>query len=305
MAGLGSSYCEFSHFSSYTTSLLTLVLSEGTFTTLVALLAWMAIPDWPETAKFLTEDERTMVLSRLSVDNAGATMNRLDKAAAKRIFTDWKIYINILMFIPVANSSYGFSFFTPTIINEMGFQAEAAQIRSIPVFVVAAILTIATAYLSDRTRHRFSFVIGGIFLATAGYGMLLAYDSVPVGAKYAALFFIVSGGFIAQTAITAWSQNNVAGHYKRSMSAAMMVGFGNCGGISASNIYITGERPQYPTGLGVSLALLWVCVAASTVFVIGMRRENKRRDRGERDHLLDGPEGDNLGDDHPNFRYTF
>jgi hypothetical protein len=286
-------------------TLLTFLISEGTFTTLVALLAWMVIPDWPETAKFLTEEERKMVLSRLAQDVADAKMDRLDRSAAKRIFTDWKIYINILMYIPVANSSYALSFFTPTIINEMGFQAEAAQIRSIPVFVVAAILSVATAAWSDRTRHRFGFVIGGILIATAGYGILLAYDSVPVGAKYAALFFVVSGGFIAQTAITAWAQNNVAGHYKRSISAGMMVGFGNLGGITASTIYITSERPQYPTGLGVSLGLLWVCVIASAVFFIVMRWENKRRDRGERDTLLEGPDGDNLGDDHPNFRYTF
>jgi len=265
----------------------------------------MVIPDWPETARFLTEEERKMVLSRLSADVADAEMNRLDKAAAKRIFTDWKIYINILMFIPVANSSYALSFFTPTIINEMGFRAEAAQVRSIPVFVVAAIVSIVTAAWSDRTRHRFTFVIGGILLATAGYAVLLAYDSVPVGAKYAALFLVVSGGFIAQTAVTAWAQNNVAGHYKRSISAAMMVGLGNFGGITASNIYITDEAPQYPTGLGVSLGLLWVCAIASTVFLVGMKMENKRRDRGQRDALLEGPEGDNLGDDHPNFRYTF
>jgi hypothetical protein len=295
-----------SHFrSSCNSPLLTLIISEGTFTTLVALLAWMVIPDWPETAKFLTEEERKMVISRLSADVAGAKMDRLDKSAAKRVFLDWKIYINIIMFIPVANSSYALSFFTPTIINEMGFQAEAAQVRSIPVFVVAAILTVATAAWSDKIQHRFSFLLGGILVATAGYGILLAYDSVPVGAKYAALFLVVSGGFIAQTALTAWAQNNVAGHYKRSISAGMMVGFGNLGGITASTIYITSERPQYPTGLGVSLGLLWICVIASIVFVLGMRWENKRRDRGERDALLDGPDGDNLGDDHPNFRYTF
>lgn len=134
---------------------------------------------------------------------------------------------------------------------------------------------------------------------------MLAYDTVSVGAKYAALFLVVSGGFIAQPVVIAWAQNNTAGHYKRSISSAMMIGFGNCGGIIASNIYITGERPQYPTGLGVSLGLLWVCAAASSTFLVGMRRENQRRDRGERDGLLDSPDGDNLGDDHPNFRYTF
>jgi hypothetical protein len=69
----------------------------------------------------------------------------------------------------------------------------------------------------------------------------------------------VSGGFIAQPVVIAWAQNNAAGHYKKSVSSAMMIGFGNCGGIIASNIYITGEKPRYPTGFGVSLGLLWVC----------------------------------------------
>lgn len=281
------------------------MISEGAFTTLVGLFAWMVIPDWPETATFLTDEERDMVLSRLRVDIADAKMDRLDKAAARRVFTDWKIYINILMYMSVVNSSYALSFFTPTIINEMGYKAEAAQIRSIPVFVVAAVASVATAAWSDKTKHRFSFVIGGILVATVGYGILLAYDTVPTGAKYAALFLVVSGGFIAQPVVIAWAQNNTAGHYKRSISSAMMIGFGNCGGIIASNIYITGERPQYPTGLGVSLGLLWVCAIASAVFLVGMRWENKRRDRSERDSRLEGPDGDNLGDDHPNFRYTF
>lgn len=278
---------------------------EGAFTTLVALVAWTVIPDWPETAKFLNEEERAVVISRLAVDVADAKMDRLDKSAAKRIFSDWKIYTNILMYMCVVNSSYALSFFTPTIINEMGFKAEAAQVRSIPVFVVAAILSIATAAWSDRIRHRYAFIIGGILLATCGYGIMLAYDDVPVGAKYTALFFVVSGGFIAQPVVIAWAQNNAAGHYKRSVSSAMMIGFGNCGGIIASNIYITSERPRYPTGLGVSLGLLWLCAIASTVFLVGMRWENKRRDRGERDILLESPDSDNLGDDHPSFRYTF
>jgi hypothetical protein len=282
-----------------------IVCSEGAFTTLVAPFAWKVIPDWPETARFLTEEERTMVLARLSVDMVDARMDRLDKSAAKRVFTDWKVYINIIMYISVVNSSYALSFFTPTIINEMGYKAEAAQVRSIPVFVVAAVASVATAAWSDRLRHRFGFIIGGILVATAGYAVMLNYDRVPVGAKYAALFLVVSGGFIAQPVVIAWAQNNTAGHYKRSISSAMMIGFGNCGGIIASNIYITSERPQYPTGLGVSLGLLWVCAIASTIFLVGMRWESKRRDAGARDERLEGADGDNLGDDHPNFRYTY
>jgi hypothetical protein len=34
-------------------------------------------------------------------------------------------------------------------------------------------------------------------------------------------------------------------------------------------------------------------------------RENKKRDRGERDYRLVGEDADNLGDDHPHFRFTY
>jgi hypothetical protein len=278
--------------------------SEGAFTVLVAAFAWMIIPDWPETAKFITEEERALVIARLADDVSDARMDRLDKSAAKRVFTDWKVYTNIIMYMSVVNSSYSLSLFTPTILNEMGHKAEAAQVRSIPIFVVAAVASIATAALSDRLRHRFWFVIGGIVTATAGYAVMLNYARVPVGAKYAALFLIATRGFVAHPIVTAWAQNNAAGRYKRSISSAMMVGFGNCGGIIASNIYITSERPEYTIGFGVRLGLLWVCAIASAVFLLGMRRENKRRDAGERDWRLEGVDGDNLGDDHPNFRYA-
>lgn len=282
-----------------------IVCSEGTFTVLIAALAWMVIPDWPETARFITEEERATVVARLADDVSDARMDRLDKAAAKRVFSDWKIYINIIMYMSVINSSSSLSFFTPTILNEMGYKAEAAQVRSIPIFVVGAVASIATAAWSDYLRHRFGFVLGGILTATAGYAIMLNYARVPVEAKYGALFLIAGGGFVAHPIVTAWAQNNAAGHYKRSISSAMMLSIGNCGAIIASNIYITSEHPEYPTGFGVSLGLLWVCAIASAIFVVGVRRENKRRDAGERDWRLEGAEGDNLGDDHPRFRYTY
>jgi hypothetical protein len=279
--------------------------SEGAFTVLVAALAWMIIPDWPETAKFITEDERATVIARLAADVSDARMDRLDKSAAKRVFTDWKTYINIIMYMSVVNSSYSLSFFTPTILSEMGYKAEAAQVRSIPIFVVAAAASVATAAWSDRLRHRYGFVLGGILTATAGYAVMLNYTRVPVGTKYAALFLIAAGGFVAHPIVTAWAQNNAAEHYKKSISSAMMVGFGNCGGIIASNIYILSEKPRYRTGFGVSLGLLWVCAVASAIFLFGVRRENRRRDAGVRNWRLEGKDGDNLGDDHPDFRYTY
>jgi MFS family permease len=236
---------------------------------------------------------------------ADAKMNRLDGPARKRVFGDWKIYCGVVMYIGIVNTGYATSFFTPTIIRDLGFTAEAAQIRSIPVFVVAAVVSLVVAWCADRARHRFGFCILGICMASVGYVILLCQDSVSVGVRYFAIFVVVSGGYICQPVTLAWIQNNMTGHYKRSIASAMMVGFGNCGGIVASNIFITEEAPHYMTGYATSLGLLWMCAAACVVLLLGVRVENKKRDRGERDWRLDTADADNLGDDHPHFRFTY
>jgi hypothetical protein len=48
-----------------------------------------------------------------------------------------------------------------------------------------------------------------------------------------------------------------------------------------------------------------MCAAACVVLLLGVRAENKKRDRGERDWRLEGEDADNLGDDHPHFRFTY
>lgn len=189
----------------------------------------------------------------------------------------------------------------------MGWTAVRAQVLTIPVYAFSFVVTIVVAICTDRLRHRYAFAMLGILLATIGYGILLAQEHVHVSARYMALFLVAAGANITAPVVLVWLNNNMAGHYKRSISAAMQIGFGNCGGIIASNIYITAQAPTYSVGFGVSLALMWIAGLACTVFFIGLRAENLKRDRGERDDRYNLPkeELDNLGDDHPSFRFTF
>lgn len=208
------------------------------------------------------------------------------------------------MYMGIVNTGYSGSFFVPTIIREMGYTSASAQIRSIPIFVVAAVCSVAAAWFTDRLRHRFAFCIFGLVVASIGYIILLCQVSLSVGVKYFALFLIVPGGYITQPIVLAWVQNCMSGHYKRSVAAAMTVGVGNVGGIVASNVFFVQEAPLYRTGYGVGLGFLWICGLGCTVLFAGVLWENRKRDRGERDHRLAWPDVDNLGDDHPSFRFT-
>ncbi|KAK3621191.1 hypothetical protein LTR56_017153 [Elasticomyces elasticus] len=278
---------------------------EGLVTALAGIAAKFIIVDWPEKATFLKEDEKRLLIARLSADVADAKMNRLDKAAAWRVFTDWKMYVGTLMYLGIVNTGYATSFFTPTILTELGYKAEKAQVRSIPIFIVATVVCGITAWFSDRLRHRYAFAITGVCIATIGYVVLLCQGTVSVNGRYGAVFLVVSGGYMAQPITLGWINNCMGGHYKRSISSAFQVGFGNMGGIVASNIFITNQAPKYPVGFGVSLALVWVTALSCTGLLIGLMIENRKRDRGERDWRLELPDADNLGDDHPHFRFTY
>ncbi|EER28038.1 hypothetical protein D8B26_006687 [Coccidioides posadasii str. Silveira] len=280
---------------------------EGIATVVIAVASKFIIADWPETAKFLKEDERRLLIARLAADNKGATMDRLDSKSIKRCLTDVKVYLGILMYFGIVNTGYATSFFTPTILNQLGWTEIMAQVMSIPVFVVATVVTLVCAVISDRMRHRYAFTLLGCGVATIGYVILICQHSVSVGVRYMAVFMVTAGGFVAQPVVMAWVSNNMGGHYKRSIASSMQIGFGNSGGLVASNVFLSSEKPGYPTGFGTSLGLVWICVLSCTAFFWWCRRENRIRDAGGRDYRFSLPEDElnNIGDDHPTFRFTY
>jgi hypothetical protein len=112
-------------------------------------------------------------------------------------------------------------------------------------------------------------------------------------------FLIVGGGYIAQPITLVWLSNNLAGHYKRGVGAAMQVGLGNIGGIVASNVFLQNQAPEYPLGFGMALGLIWLCVISACLFAGYLIRENRLRDSGKRDYRYEAPEHErnNMGDD--------
>ena len=66
---------------------------EDLVTVITAIVAKVLIVDWPETSSLLNEEERALLLCRLSEDRGDAKMDRLDRAAVKRTFSDIKIYL--------------------------------------------------------------------------------------------------------------------------------------------------------------------------------------------------------------------
>ncbi len=74
---------------------------EGILTVIVACIAFFTISDFPDTAKFLTEEERAWVIYRLKYQGSKesgqmvAEEDRFDWQYVKNAFTDWQIYLSL------------------------------------------------------------------------------------------------------------------------------------------------------------------------------------------------------------------
>lgn len=206
----------------------------------------------------------------------------------------------------VGTTGYATTYFMPTILNEFGWAAQTAQIRTIPVYVVSAAGMLFAAWASDRMRQRYLWIVIGTLIATIGFGILLGQTGLSRDTKYAAIFLVSLGGYMSTPIALAWMANNMSGHWKRAFGSGFQITLGNIAGIIASNIFLAWESPKYPTGYGVTFAMMWLGTIAATVLYFLLRRENAARDAGKRDDRLERPEEEvsNMGDYHPSFRFT-
>ena len=262
--------------------------------------------DWPHRATFLTPAEQPLLLARLNSDKETAA--KMETWNTRRCFGDWRIWIGTLMFFCVIATTYSLNFYAPTILVEMGYGPVTAQLMTFPPYACAAVCCLGSCMLSDRYKHRYSFIVFGVFLGTIGYAIMLSQKmkpNLPVGAKYFALFPLICAAQIIQPLTVAWTMNNVGGTYKRAFASGCQVGLGSAGGVLASNIYFDGDAPFFRIGFGVGMTLLLLNGTLATLLLLLLKRENRLRDAGARDYLLESPDSDNLGDEHPEFRYTY
>lgn len=280
---------------------------EGLLSILVSFTAYWAIYDYPLTATFLTSRERDEVVRRLDEDH-GHLSNDFDMKYVWQAIKDWKIYIHMVIcnaaFCPV----YSFALFSPTIIKNMGYTSNEAQLMSVPPYVFACLFTISGSWLADRYRSRGVFLLGFQLLAIAGFALLASTSNPTV--QYTGLVLAASGIYPQVPLGLAWNGSNIGGSLKRGTGIAMQVMGGNCGGIIASYIYLTRDGPRYVKGHSILIGFVSLAFFLTLFMTIWCRKENARRDAFtgslSRDNLTEEEKTreKELADDVPWFRYT-
>ena len=281
---------------------------EGIVTIGFGLLSFFMVHDFPDTATFLNEQDRARVIRRLKMDKQSSAEHEEFKmeylwAALK----DWKMYLGMIIYMGADMPLYAFSLFLPTIVKNMGngkYSTTRSQLLTVPPYAVAAVATITVGFLADRTRQRGLFNIGVSIFGVVGFAMLLGSANAQI--QYAGVYLGALGIYPCIANTISWSSNNIEGVYKRGIVLGFVIGWGNINGIVSSNIYF--KAPRYLVGHGVVMGyMLLFLMGGSILQTILLRRENKARREGKRDHLVEGlsaREAEKLGDTRPDFIYT-
>lgn len=167
---------------------------EGLLTVIVSFWFFFVISDFPEEAKFLTEEERAFVKARLAADvGESARDEKMGVREVLSVFKDFKIFLGGFMYFGLIVPAYGYAYFAPTIVQQLGnYSSIRTQLMSVPPWVVAFFVSMLIAYFSDRLRHRFAFIVLPISLAVVGLVVLISLEGHS-GVRYFALFLTSSG----------------------------------------------------------------------------------------------------------------
>jgi hypothetical protein len=95
-------------------------LVEGLATVVAGIVSFWIIQDFPDTAKFLSEAERTVVVRRLqSDDQISASGENLKLRVVWNAISSWKVWLCMIMYAGSAGPVYAFSLFLPSIISQV------------------------------------------------------------------------------------------------------------------------------------------------------------------------------------------
>lgn len=200
----------------------------------------------------------------------------------------------------------GLAFFAPTIVKTIYPHATTItqQLYTVPPYVVGAFFTVLVPLLSWRFDRRQIFMICGCPPVMAGYIMFLASEDNQV--RYGATFLITAGAFMLGALTNAQVSANVVSDTARSSAIGTNVMLGNIGGLVSTWGFLPWDAPNYHIGNGLNLATSSTVLIVTTLTLLWMKRDNKKREGRSIEEELSGlspEEASDLDWKHPAFRW--
>lgn len=172
---------------------------EGIITIALSIISFFTLTDRPETARWLTQDEKDLAIARVKSERVQQTevLDKLDTTKTLRGIMSPITIMTSFVFLLNNITVQGLAFFAPTIVATI-YPKETTvgkQLKTVPPYVVGAFFVLMFPFLSWKYDKRIIFFIMSAPLMMIGYIMFLATDIDDGMIRYGATFIIASGAY--------------------------------------------------------------------------------------------------------------
>ena len=256
-------------------------LCEGLATTILAIVAFFIISDFPQDATWIREDERRAIVQGLERDRHDAKHDHrhISLKECLRYLSEGHAWWMGVCFGCSTVSTYALAFFAPIIIQSLGYTGRQALVLTSPPYLVGVVYAIALSFWSDKIKMRSPFIVFNCIIVLIGLCMV-AYVKNP-HTRYAGLFLAIFGSAHNIPMVISFASSATVDNGRRGVYVALQTAWGAVGGAIASVVYRQAQAPTYGDGIKTTLALTALLAVMTTLQAFYYKKRNAQADAGE------------------------
>ncbi|KAM3432538.1 hypothetical protein MY4824_006496 [Beauveria thailandica] len=242
-----------------------LFLVEGLATVLFGSIIWFVLPDFPETASWLTEREKKFIQARLPANAPRAAEANFNLSEIVASLRDKRLWLFTLIWATFTVGTQGVTFYQSTVIANLGFSTIAqAQLLNLPITVTALLIIAVTGIMADlRNIPRPLYPLTFLVIILICYSVFVAHPSSAaiyavtlIGNAVTAAWFPVMWPWRVQTTSHATGS---------AFSIGFVNSYGQIGGALGPQIFRSHYGPRYTVPFCVAMGLVGACIILTTV----------------------------------------
>lgn len=231
-------------------------LIEGLLTVVVSFVTLFYLPNFPDSPKWLTAEEKAFISARLPPSSPKVTDANLNWSDIIISLKSKTLFLFSFLRLFQSLGTYGLSFWLPSIIQKFGITSAAtAPLMTVPASATSVLSGILFSYSVDRALIKGPYVV--LFSLSAA---LAAFIVLTVVRNSAVLYAFIIIATLAASAdgsvLSSWMAKTLEGSTQVGFSMAFANTIGQLGGIVGPQIFRSKYSPRYTVPYAVCLTFI-------------------------------------------------
>ncbi|ROW03097.1 hypothetical protein VMCG_05808 [Cytospora schulzeri] len=249
---------------------------EGLPAIACGIYTFFLLPDYPETANFLSEAEKQAILSDLPARAPSMAAKNFDFSEITAMIKSPTFVPFLLIWITHGIGGFGITFVLPTVIYDLGLSGTAvSQLMTMPAYAFVFVILLTLGYLTHTKR--LSPWVAGIGLEA---GQIICYILLITVDNAAAKYVLV----VVATAATSsffpilWPERirATSGTTNAGLAIGMTNAMAQFQGMVGPQVYQSKFGPSYKVSYSTSVGLLAVTVVSMCLAWFLVHRQDER-----------------------------